>query len=44
MTIRPVEAEFFHTYRRTDWQTDMTDLISRFLQFCERTLKTFPPV
>ena len=30
MKISPVEAEFFHAYRRIDGTTDMTNLIVAF--------------
>jgi len=35
MKIRPVAAELFHANRQTDRQTDMRQLNSSFLQFCE---------
>ena len=34
--IRPVGAVLFHADGRTDGQTDMTKLLTRFSQFCER--------
>jgi len=38
MKIRPVEAELFHEYRRTDRHDEAN---SRFSQFCKSALKRF---
>jgi hypothetical protein len=37
MKIRLVGAELFHAYRRTDKQTDMTNLIVAFRNSAKRT-------
>ena len=46
MTIRPVRAELFHVYRRTDRQTDTTNPIvafqSPFLCVVSVTMRKYP--
>ena len=38
MKIHPVGTELFHADKRTDGQTDMTNLTVAFRKFCERSL------